>query len=158
MPFSHPFPFLLFDLHLLAVCELLPRVGFLHKVIVGRKCLEAKNFGLHKYYRFKSGLPSHFPLLSIIFIDTYATGDMADASTQDLLDTPPKERGIEDPYIDLNSPCNIIEVEESENLSPSRQIPQGKGKRCATPMQSSWSSKWTATGDAAAEIDRMTGE
>ncbi|XP_062176900.1 uncharacterized protein LOC133881865 isoform X3 [Alnus glutinosa] len=123
-----------------------------------RICCYDLNFGLHKYYRFKSGLPSHFPLLSIIFIDTYATGDMADASTQDLLDTPPKERGIEDPYIDLNSPCNIIEVEESENLSPSRQIPQGKGKRCATPMQSSWSSKWTATGDAAAEIDRMTGE
>jgi len=59
---------------------------------------------------------------------------MADASTQDPPDTPPKERGTEDPYIDLNSPCDISEVEESENLSPLRQIPQGKGKRRATPM------------------------
>jgi hypothetical protein len=83
---------------------------------------------------------------------------MADASTQDPPDTPTKEHGIEDPYIDLNSPCDIIEVEESENLISSRQIPQSKGKRRATPMQSSWSSKWTATGDAAAEIDRMMGE
>jgi hypothetical protein len=83
---------------------------------------------------------------------------MAYASTQDPPDTPPEERGIEDPCIDLNSPCGIIEVDESENLSPPRQIPQGKGKRRATPMHSSRNSKRTATGDAIVEIDRMTGE
>jgi hypothetical protein len=41
------------------------------------------------------------------------------ASTQDPSDTPPEERGIENPYIDLNSPCGIIEVDESE-ISPPR--------------------------------------
>jgi hypothetical protein len=82
---------------------------------------------------------------------------MAHTSTQSPPDTHPGERGFEDSYIDLNSPCGIIEVDESE-ISPPRQIPQGKGKRRATPMQSSRSSKRTATSDAQTEIDRMTGE
>jgi hypothetical protein len=70
-----------------------------------------KEYGEDKYYKFKNNPPHLFPLLTTIFAGSYATGEFAYSSTQEPPDTD-DERGFDDPLIDLNNPCVVIDLEE----------------------------------------------
>jgi len=88
---------------------------------------------------------------------SYAIGEFAYASTQDPLDTD-DERGFDDPLIDLNNPCAVIDLEEPDMPRVGIRMPTNKGKWHATPLQSSWSSKRNNTTIEDLEIGKMSGE
>jgi hypothetical protein len=88
---------------------------------------------------------------------SYATGEFAYASTQDPPDTD-DERGFDDPLIDLNNPCTVIDLEEPDMPYALIRMPPNKGKRHATPLQSSRSNKRTNTTTEDLEVGKMSSE
>jgi hypothetical protein len=116
-----------------------------------------KEYGADKYYKFKNNPPRLFPLLTSIFAGSYATGELAHASTQDPPDTD-DEHGFDDSLLDLNNPCAVIDLEELDMPRAGIRMPPNKGKRCATPLNSSRSSKRTNTTTEDLELGEMSGE
>jgi hypothetical protein len=116
-----------------------------------------KEFGADKYYKFKYNPPRLFPLLTSIFAGSYATRELAHASTQDSPDTD-DERGNDNPLLDLNNPCIVIDLEELDMPRLGIRMPPNKGKRRATPINSSRSSKRTNTTSEELEVGKMSGE
>jgi hypothetical protein len=116
-----------------------------------------KEYGADKYHKFKNNPSRLFPLLTTIFMGSYATGEFAYASTQDPPDTD-DERGFDDPLIDLNNLCAVIDLEEPDMPRAGIRMPPNKGKRHATPLQSSQSSKLTNTTTEDLEVGKMSGE
>jgi hypothetical protein len=116
-----------------------------------------KEYGADKYYKFKNNPPRHFPLLTFIFAGLYATRELAYASTQDPPDTD-EERDFDDPLIDLNNLCAVIDLEEPDMPRAGIRMPPNKGKRHATPLKSSRSSKRTNTTTEDLEVGKMSSE
>jgi hypothetical protein len=116
-----------------------------------------KEYGADKYYRFKNNLPCLFPLFTTIFTVSYATGEFAYASTQDPTDID-DERGFDDPLIDLNNPCAVIDLEEPDMPHAGIRMPPNKGKRRATPLQSSLINKRTNITIEDLEVRKMSSE
>jgi hypothetical protein len=116
-----------------------------------------KEYGADKYYKFKNNPPRLFPLLTTIFARSYATGELAYASTQGPPNTD-DERGFDDPVIDLNNPCAVIDLEELDMPRAGIRLPSNKGKRHATSLKSSRSSKRTNTTNEDLEVGKMSGE
>jgi len=116
-----------------------------------------KEYGADKYYKFKNNPSRLFPLLTIIFAGSYAMGELAHASTQDLPDTD-DEHWFDNPLLDLNDPCAVIDLEELDMPRAGIRMPPNKGKRRATPLESSRSSKRTNTTTEDLEVGKMSGE
>jgi hypothetical protein len=116
-----------------------------------------KEYGVDKYYKFKNNTPRLFPLLTTIFAGSYATGELAHANTQDPPDTD-DERGFDDPLIDLNNPCAVIDLEDLDMPRAGIRMQLNKGKRRATPLKFSWSSKRTYMTTEDLEVGKMSGE
>jgi hypothetical protein len=116
-----------------------------------------KEYGADKYYKFKNNLPRLFPLLTSIFAGSYATGELAHASTQDPPDTD-DERSFDDPLLDLNNLCAVIDLEELDMPRAGIRMPPNKGKRRAIPLNSSRSYKRTNTTTEDLELEKMSGE
>jgi hypothetical protein len=96
-------------------------------------------------------------LLTIIFSGSYATGEFAYASTQEPPDTD-DERGFVDPLIDLNNLRAVIDLEKLDMPRVGIRMPPNKGKRHATTLKSSRSSKRTNTTIEDLEAGKMYGE
>jgi len=116
-----------------------------------------KEYGANKYYSFTTNLSRLFPLLTTIFTGSYATREFAYTRTQDPPDTDDK-RGFDNPLIDLNNLCAIIDLEEPDMPRASIRMPPNKVQRHATPLQSSRSSKRTNTTTKDLEVEKMSGE
>jgi len=116
-----------------------------------------KEYGADKYYKFKYNPSRLFPLLTSIFAGLYATGELAHTSTQDPPDTD-DEHGFDNPLLDLNNLCAVINLEELDMPRVGIRMPPNKGKRCATPLNSSRSSKRTNTTTEDLELGEMSGE
>jgi hypothetical protein len=117
-----------------------------------------QNYGADKYYRFRNNPPRNYPLLSYVFTGSFATGELGHASTQSPPDTDEEDCQFDNQFIDLNSPCAIVDLEEPHLQRSNCVKPKSKGKRRATPLQSSRNSKRTGTTKTDPKIEKLSDE
>ena len=89
-----------------------------------------------KYYKFRTGPPSNWEQLCVIFDGTTATGKLRYASTQ----SPPPST-CSDRHVDLNILPAIVDLTEPHPFPQRVSRDKGKAKRHASPIDSSRSSK-----------------
>jgi len=97
-------------------------------------------------------------MLSYIFTVSFAIRELGHASTQSPPNTDEEDRQFDNQFIDQNSPCVVVDLEELHLQRSNRVKPKSKGKRRATPFQSSRSNKRTVTTTTDLEIEKWSDE
>jgi hypothetical protein len=121
------------------ICIFMPIYLLALYMIVIVKCFYLLFFqtpGMGKYYKFRTGPPSNWEQLCVIFEGTTATGKLRYASTQS---PPPSTCGNR--HVDLNIPPAIVDLTEPHLFPQQVSRDKGKGKRHASPVHSLRSSK-----------------